>query len=462
MVIDATAHDAGCMVTQKPRSEEAHARVALERWVNEGRCDRSLPRAPRRTASLRTVGPRARRPRVLIVGAGVAGLETLLALRSLAEDRVDVTLLAPELTFVNRSMSTSRPFDTPRVRGLRLAEIARDVGARLHRATFDRVEHAQHRVVTSDGDHVAYDRLVLAVGARPDRAWQAPGVLTLGGERDGALNGYPVLLHQLRRGQVNRLAFVKPPGATWPSPLYDLALLTATDCAAYGRSDVQLSLVTPEQEPLDVFGTSVSDAVGRLMDDRRITLRTRSYGVPRTHGWLDIFPDGGIPVDRVVTQPRLIGPRLRGVPCAGDGFIPTDAHGRVDGIRDVFAAGDATTFAVKQGGLAAQQADAVAEVIARSVGVAIEPRPFAPVLCTVLLTGGAPRYLRADISDGATGDSVISETALWWPPNKLYGRYLAPYLSSRVVQGAAVMPQRGHQTEAALERIATLSDPSPR
>jgi sulfide:quinone oxidoreductase len=198
------------------------------------------------------------------------------------------------------------------------------------------------------------------------------------------------------------------------------------------------------------------------MDDRRITLHIRSYGVPRNHGWLDIFPDGGIPVDRVVTQPRLIGPRLRGVSCAGDGFIHTDAHGRVDGMRDVFAAGDATSFAVKQGGLAAQQADAVAEVIACSVGVAIEPRPFAPVLRTVLLTGGAPRYLRADISDGATGDSVISETALWWPPNKLCGRYLAPYLSSRVAKGAAVMPQREHPTAGVLERVATLSDPSSR
>ena len=154
---------------------------------------------------------------MLIVGAGVAGLETLLALRALAADRVDVTLLAPELKFVNRSMSASRPFEAPRVRGLRLQDVARDLGARLLPATLDRVEPAQHRVVTSDGDRLTYDRLVLAVGARPARAWQAPGVLTLGGGRDGGLNGYPVLLHQLRRGQVNRVAFVRPTGATWPS-----------------------------------------------------------------------------------------------------------------------------------------------------------------------------------------------------------------------------------------------------
>jgi hypothetical protein len=39
------------------------------------------------------------RARVLIAGGGVAGLETLLALRALAADRVETTILAPELKF---------------------------------------------------------------------------------------------------------------------------------------------------------------------------------------------------------------------------------------------------------------------------------------------------------------------------------------------------------------------------
>lgn len=453
MGIAAAADHADCMVTSMPRSEEVQARFAVERWVNEGGCD-APSRAPDRDAPLRSVRRRALRPRVLIAGAGVAGLETLLALRALADDRIDVTLLAPELKFVNRSMSARRPLDAPRQRGLRLQDIARDLGARWLPATLDRVEPTQHRVITRDGDRVAYDRLVLAVGARPARAWQVDGVLTLGGGRDGALNGYPVLLHQLRRGQVKRVAFVRPAGATWPSLLYDLALLTGADCASRGLSDVQLSLVTPEPEPLAIFGTTVSDAIGRLLDDRAITLHTGSRGVPRGHGWLDIFPDGGIPVDLVLTQPRLIGPCLRGIACGGEGFIHTDAHGRVAGVRDVFAAGDATTFAVKQGGLAAQQADAVAEMIALSVGVAIDPRPFAPVLRTVLLTGSAPRYLQADIS-GASENSIISETALWSPPNKLCARHLAPYLSSAVAKGATVMAQREHASGGAPEHAAS-------
>jgi hypothetical protein len=123
----------------------------------------------------------------------------------------------------------------------------------------------------------------------------------------------------------------------------------------------------------------------------------------------------------------------------------------------VFAAGDATAFPVKQGGLAAQQADAVAEAIAASVGADIEPQPFRPILRGLLLTGGPPRYLRTDISGGAGDDSVVSAERLWWPPNKLCGRYLAPFLSNQIGDAADVMA-RGPDAiavEAALEAGAS-------
>ena len=187
-----------------------------------------------------------------------------------------------------------------------------------------------------------------------------------------------------------------------------------------------------------------------------MTLHTSSYGTPGRSGWLDITPgDRRVSVDRIVTVPRLVGPRLRGIACDHDGFIATDAHGRLAGLDGVFAAGDATSFPVKQGGLAAQQADAVAEMIAASVGVDIDPQPFRPILRGLLLTGGPPRYLQADISGRAGDDSTISGEALWWPPDKLAGRYLAPYLSSQVGDALDVMPQGEHAIP-----IETAIDPA--
>jgi sulfide:quinone oxidoreductase len=203
-----------------------------------------------------------------------------------------------------------------------------------------------------------------------------------------------------------------------------------------------LSLVTPEEEPLGIFGNAASAAIRRLLEESGVMLHTASYGEPSRPGWLDISPgDRGIQVDRVVTEPRLAGPRMRGLPCDRDGFVHTDAHGRVPDLDGVFAAGDATSFPVKHGGLAAQQADAVAETIAASAGVEIDPQPFRPVLRGVLLTGGPPRYLRSDLSGAVGDDSIISGEPLWWPPNKLAGRYLGPYLSSQTGEAADVMPQ---------------------
>ena len=282
--------------------------------------------------------------------------------------------------------------------------------------------------------------LVLAPGARPHREWHAEGVLTYRGGRDGP--NYRMLLHQLREGRIQRVAFVKPAGASWPLPLYDLALMTAADCAAHGRPEVELSLITPEEEPLGVFGHHASAAIRAILDESGVSLHTGSYGKPSSPGQLEITPGHrSLTVDRIVTEPRLVGPSLRGIPSEHEGFIHTDAHGRVPGLDDVFAAGDATTFPVKQGGLAAQQADAVAEAIAAAAGAQIDPQPFRPVLRGTLLTGGPARYLRADISGGAGDDSTVSNEALWWPPNKLCGRYLAPYLSSKTGEAADVMPQ---------------------
>jgi sulfide:quinone oxidoreductase len=55
---------------------------------------------------------------------------------------------------------------------------------------------------------------------------------------------------------------------------------------------------------------------------------------------------------------------------------------------------------------------------------------FRPVVRTILLTGKAEHYLRGDVSRGRDGVSQASDTPLWWPPTKIAGRYLSPYLAS--------------------------------
>jgi sulfide:quinone oxidoreductase len=100
----------------------------------------------------------------------------------------------------------------------------------------------------------------------------------------------------------------------------------------------------------------------------------------------------------------------------------------VRGLQRVYAAGDATDFAIKHGGIAAQQADVAAQSIAAMAGLAAEPGPFHPVIHGILLTGGKPRYLSAQITGGHGWGSQITDAPTWCSPMKIAAKYLAPYL----------------------------------
>src|SRR4029450_11702030 len=131
-----------------------------------------------------------------------------------------------------------------------------------------------------------------------------------------------------------------------------------------------------------------------------IGLRTDTTPVVFRNGALLVVPGRAIRTDRVVSLPLPEGRLIPGMPDAGRGFVRTDQHGRVDGREDVYAAGDITTFPLKKGGIAAQQAH---------LGL---HAPFRPGLRGVLLTGFDPRFLSASLVDDS---SELDTEALWWP-----------------------------------------------
>jgi sulfide:quinone oxidoreductase len=134
---------------------------------------------------------------------------------------------------------------------------------------------------------------------------------------------------------------------------------------------------------------------------------------------------------RIVALPQLLGPSTPGVPTGTDGFIPIDEHCKVRGLEHVYAAGDATDFPIKLGGIAAQQADVAARAIARLAGVPVEDHPFDPEIHAILIGGGEPLYLSARVTGGHGASSQVTRTAVWSPPSKIAAHYLAPYLEER-------------------------------
>ena len=360
---------------------------------------------------------------VVIAGGGVAALETLMALRDLAGDRVAITLIAPEPRFTYRPMKVAEPFHLGHAREYALADIAHDHGARFIHDTVAEVEPEQQVVRCGSGMHVPYDQLVLATGAKPGPAFR--DAITFGEDpSEERLHG---LLADLEQGYAKSVAFVVPGEAAWTLPLYEIALMTARQVWGMGIDGVRFTLVTPEERPLAMFGAAASQAVGEMLAAENIEFVGPAYASVG-HGYVVADPGGRrIDVDRVVSLPVLNGHPMVGVPADATGFIPVDPHGRVAGLPGVYAAGDGTNFPIKQGGLATQQADAVAQAIAAAAGVDIQPEPFRPVLRGLLLTGGDERYLRHAVAGGG-GEPEVAGHALWWPPTKIAGRYISAYL----------------------------------
>ena len=371
---------------------------------------------------------------VLIAGGGVGTLEAALALRALGEGALRVELLAPEPRFWYRPLAVAEPFALGEVRHFDLADLVAAAGATLTQGQLVSVDAARQIAYTAPGGGVSYSTLLIACGAVPRPA--VDGAVTFRGPADRERIEH--LLAELEAGAVRRVAFAVPAGAVWTLPAYELVLLTAGWLAARGRDDVTLSLVTPEVEPLHLFGEGPSAAVRALLEERGIGVHTRSYPAEAREGELLLVGGDVLPADRVVALPRLQGQRIGGVAQTFEGFVPVDPHGRVIGTPDLYAAGDITTFPVKQGGLAAQQAEAAAESIAAAAGIEIEPRPFRPVLRGLLLTGDRPHYLHGELSGGA---GTVSTEPLWWPPAKIVGRYLAPFLAQLAGAGSGVAPE---------------------
>jgi sulfide:quinone oxidoreductase len=416
-------------------------------------------------------------PRIVVAGGGVAAIEAILALRALAGPRPAITLLTGDPEFSPPATSVATPFGFGPPASLPLEPLAARHSVQLRIGLLEEVDVIRRTAIPVDADPLPYDHLLVAVGAR--RRAAVRGALTFRGPGD--VPPVEAVLDDIVSGRARHLVVAVPTLGTWPLPAYELAMMAAVELRSRGVAAPDVAVVTPESAPLAVFGPEAAGAVAEMLRARGVQLYCGLTPVAAGDGALRTAEREPIPADRVIALAQSAGPYLPGLPHDEHGFIPTDAHGRVEDITAVYAAGDATTFPLRQGGLAAQQADAAAETIAALLGAIARPRPFEPVLRGVLLTGGAPLYLRAEVGTGvapiarplsAPTAGTAGQRALWWPPAKVAGRYLAPLLAtarpmallSSPMRDLADVPAAGeeHESDEAQALALALADEDAR
>lgn len=314
-------------------------------------------------------------PRVVVVGGGFAGLETLFYLRHTLGDRVNLTLLSDQDYFLFKPNTIYIPF------GADPEQLKVDLNRPTHRKQIDfKVAQAQgidrdaKKVVTSTGD-IAYDYLVVATGAAM-RPQEIPGLrdyaLTLWTpeEMAGLGKGLQTLVEKAKMGDRQKLLYLVPPNNKCSGPLYELVLMTDTWLERQGvRDQIDMTWSTFEEGYIQAFGPRLNTVVTDEFVERQITGH-KGFVVTGVEPGKVYYQNGEtLPYDLLVSFPPYIAKeRFAGLPLDDRGFIHVEADSRrVKGSDSIFAVGDAADFPIKQAFLALLQGDAAAAHLAAEI-----------------------------------------------------------------------------------------------
>jgi NADH dehydrogenase FAD-containing subunit len=382
------------------------------------------------------------RQRIVILGAGFAGLETAFLLRMRMRGAADLTVVSEREAFTFRPNTIYVPFGADPTD--LVVDLTKPFGRRHITFVGDRVtgvEADAHEVALAGGGKLGYDKLVIATGAdmRPDEIpglaehaatiWTPESML-------GVRDRFQQVLTDARAGRRNRVLFLIPPNNKCAGPLYEIVMMFETWLRReHAREHVEITWSTFEQTYIQAFGPRLHEVVSLEFEERRIEGHTNEV-VSEIAAGEARYAGGGIRgFDHLIAFPPYVSAvRYASLPSDDRGFIQTELTTRqVAGHADIYAPGDAGDFPVKQAFLAFLQADTVAEHIAAEAGIHAFEQPFDPVSMCIMemfdkatfaqvpleLTGDPVRPVT--VRAGADGDYKVGTGTTWRLGKKLLG-----------------------------------------
>lgn len=396
------------------------------------------------------MNPNAAKPNIVVLGGGFAGLETAYALRHALPDRADITLVSNRRSFLFRPHTIYLPFGMDENQLLvDIAQPALRKGIRFIEANVREIDPVK-RAVDWEGSGAAqtelYDYLVIATGAKA-RIEEIPGLAEHGHLLGAAADmvrlraGLDKLIEQAGRGRDQQIVLALPPDAPYVTPLYEMALMIEHHLReARVRERVSITFATCEMSLIESFGPLLHDLMLERFAERGIACETGVVLEKVEAGAAHFSNRAALPYDLLLASPpagaSVLFPAL---PAGPGGYLTTKlATRRVDGLDEVFAAGDTSDFPVKQAFLALLQADAIAEGIAADVQGRLPRFVFEPVSKFVLEEFDTGLYAQAPFTanDGLrvevdSPDYRAGASPLW----RIGKRMLGTALPKRFSQG---------------------------
>lgn len=241
-----------------------------------------------------------------------------------------------------------------------------------------------NKLIQTENQKIDYDYLIIAAGAKLDSKFltmfdqDIHNIFTF----EGAQN-LRDKLNQIESGEIVLLIEAMPykcPGAP-----YEAAMLIADHIAKRGFNEsVNITLFTPEPQPLPVAGPELGESVSQILESKNVRLLTNhQLAEVRERDKKIVFQNGAEQkYDLLIVVPKHVPPEIISNSGLADesNWVPVDKNRLRTKAENVFAIGDVTSVAIpgrwqkdkpmklpKAGVFAHSQALTVSDIIASEI-----------------------------------------------------------------------------------------------
>ncbi|MEN4046111.1 NAD(P)/FAD-dependent oxidoreductase [Sulfurimonas sp. NWX367] len=382
--------------------------------------------------------------KVVILGAGFAGLHIFYKIRHLIGKKIEVTVVdsrshsllkpsLPEVSFEGAPVSHSL---------IELKHTLENRGAKFVQNEVINIDAPKNELTLKNGEMLGYDYIFLAPGAIKDYD-AIKGFKEFGYSVCDELQAQKLWkkVQSFEGGKIITGAAKSSWGTRVDAPkllapcegpigeiMFMLDFYLTHDKGLQRTKDYTIEVFTPGEIFFEDVGDTPRNAVGKIMQERGIKLSNKKVLTEIAKDYV-AFEDGSrMACDLAIVIPPYSAPKVLIESGLGDekGFIPTDKQMRHLDYANIFAAGDATALAQpKLGHVAIIQGAIAAAAVMKELGEDIEiPSYDLEIFCIMNMGGHDATLIASNVLYGGNRDiafhSPLAKMMKWGFDNYLY------------------------------------------